>query len=60
LDFIGSDGRKSIGLSSGSLESGGRSYAYSNSPRRVEDSLEFRSSVVDKEISNGNIYADKL
>jgi hypothetical protein len=59
LDFIASDGRKSIGLSAGSSESDGQSHAHSNSPRRVEDSLEFRSSVADEEMSDSNIYADK-
>jgi hypothetical protein len=60
LDFISSDGRKNIGLSSGSLESGGQSYAHSNSLRLVEDGLEYRSSVADEDISDSNIYADKL
>jgi hypothetical protein len=59
LDFIASDGRKSIGLSAGSSECGGQSHAHSNSPRRVEDGLEFRSSVADEEMSDSNIYADK-
>lgn len=58
LDSIASDHRKSTGLSAGSSESG-ESHAHCNSPRRVEDGLEFRSSVADEAMSDGNIYADK-
>jgi hypothetical protein len=59
FDFIGSNSRKGIDLSSGSSETGDQSLAYSNSPMRVEDGPGCGCLMAGEERRDDILYADK-